>query len=62
MATPSGKKPARSVKDLRAKKLTGKQAKTIKGGGIKTYLPAVQMADGSVRPIARWDVKANKQS
>ena len=58
---PIRKKPTRSVKDLRAGKLTGKRAKEIKGGGNHTYMPTVRMGDGSVR-VAGWDVKANKPS
>ncbi len=61
MATPSGKKPARSVKDLRAKKLTGKQAKAVKGGG-NIHLQSTRMADGSVRPASGWDLMANKKA
>jgi hypothetical protein len=54
MATTRSKKPARQVKSLRARKLTGKEAKAVKGGGSSTYLNATQkvreaLADGSVR-------------
>jgi len=50
----SGKKTTRRVKDLGSRRLSGKQATAVKGGGNSTFLPAIQkttiaMGDGSVR-------------
>jgi len=55
MPTKKGRKPARRASDLGARKLTGKQARNVKGGASDMFRTAAQkvreaaLGDGSVR-------------